>query len=73
MPPETQAEARARDDLLSRLDERTERIERDIADLKINYVTKTELAPIKAIVFGGVALVLIGFMGALIVVAGLKS
>ena len=58
---------------MSRLDERTERIERDIADLKANYVTKTELAPIKAIVFGGVGLVLVSFMGALIFMAGLKA
>ena len=58
--------------LLARLDERTANMAEDLADLKANYVTKTEFAPVRAIVFGGVVLVLVAFMGALIVLAGLK-
>ncbi len=58
--------------LLARLDERTANMAEDLADLKANYVTKTEFAPVRAIVFGGVVLVLVAFMGALIALAGLK-
>lgn len=58
--------------LLARLDERTANMAEDLADLKANYVTKTEFAPVRAIVFGGVVLILVAFMGALIVLAGLK-
>ena len=58
--------------LLARLDERTANMAEDLADLKANYVTKTEFAPVRAIVFGGVVLVLVAFMGALIGLAGLK-
>lgn len=58
--------------LLARLDERTANMAVDLADLKANYVTKTEFAPVRAIVFGGVVLVLVAFMGALIALAGLK-
>jgi hypothetical protein len=58
--------------LLARLDERIKAIAEDISDLKTNYVTKAEFTPIRAIVFGGVALVLTSFMGALIVMAGMN-
>lgn len=58
--------------LLARLDERTANMAEDLADLKANYVTKTEFAPVRAIVFGGVVLILVAFMGALMVLAGLK-
>lgn len=58
--------------LLIRLDERTAAIAEDIADIRANSVTKTEFAPIKAIVFGAVGLVLIGFMGTLVYLAGLS-
>lgn len=62
--------------LLARVDERTENMERQLdrlaADMKENYVTKSDFNPVRAIVFGGVALVLTAFMGALIVMAGLK-
>lgn len=68
MTPPSSADAQ----LLVRLDERTKNIAEDLADLKANYVTKTEFAPVRAIVFGGVVIVLVAFMGALIVLAGLK-
>lgn len=60
-------------DLLIRLDERTKTIQEDIAamrkDLQDNYVPKTSFDPVRAIVFGGVALVLLTVLGALIATA----
>lgn len=58
--------------LLARLDERTANMAEDLADLKANYVTKTEFAPVRAIVFGFVAAVLLAFMATLVYVAGLQ-
>lgn len=58
--------------LLVRLDERTANIAEDIADLKANYVTKAEFAPVRAIVFGFVAAVLVAFMATLIYISGLQ-
>lgn len=58
--------------LLARLDERTANIVEDLEDLKANYVTKAEFAPVRAIVFGFVSAVLLAFMGTLIYLAGLQ-
>jgi len=37
-----------------------------------NYVTKAEFSPVRSLVFGAVALILVGFMGALPYLTGLK-
>ena len=58
--------------LLARVDERTANIADDLADIKANYVTKAEFAPVRAIVFGFVATILMAFMGTLIYLAGLQ-
>ena len=62
-------------DLLSRLDERTKGMSDDIAEIKEGmgkYVTHAEFGPVRSLVFGAVALILVGFMGALLYVTGLK-
>jgi len=58
--------------LLARVDERTANIVEDLADIKANYVTKAEFAPVRAIVFGFVAAILVAFMGTLIYIANLQ-
>lgn len=61
--------------LLARLDERTKGIAEDIAEMRKaseNYVTKAEFSPVRSLVFGAVALILVGFMGALLYLTGLK-
>lgn len=72
--------------LLARLDERTRGIAEDISEMKeasklyvtkaefnpANYVTRTEFSPVRSLVFGAVALILVAFMAALIVMAGWK-
>jgi len=58
--------------LLARVDERTANIVDDLADIKANYVTKAEFAPVRAIVFGFVATILMAFMGTLVYLAGLQ-
>lgn len=72
--------------LLARLDERTRGIAEDISEMKeasklyvtkaefnpANYVTRTEFSPVRSIVFGAVALILVGFMGALLYLTGWK-
>lgn len=70
LPPSSQ-------ELLIRLDERTRGIADDLSEMKIQiaaspetFVSKSEFAPVRAIVFGGVALVLVAFMGTLIYIAG---
>lgn len=59
-------------DLLVRLDERMSNMSNDLAELKERYVTKDEFQPVRAVVFGGVALILVGFMGALLYITGLQ-
>jgi hypothetical protein len=62
-------------ELLIRLDERTQSIADDVAEMKGNaasFVTHTEFAPVRALVFGAVALILVAFMGALIYLTGLQ-
>lgn len=53
-------------DLLSRLDERTAGMARQLEDLRAVVVTQPEFKPVKAVVYGLVAIVLTGVFGALI-------
>ncbi len=72
MPPDTAVPR----DLLIRLDERTANILQEVADIKAsqaNFVTRSEFAPVRALVFGAVAVVLIGFMGVLVTLSRLPS
>lgn len=62
-------------ELLIRLDERTAAIADDLAEMKetsASFITRTEFGPVKALVFGAVALILAGFMGALLYVTGIQ-
>lgn len=59
--------------LLARVDERTKNTAEDIAEIKNalkgmddKFVTKASFEPVRAIVFGGVALVLIAVLGLVI-------
>jgi len=52
--------------LLARIDERTERIEKDLTAMRVGYVKIEEFKPVKSIVFGLTGFVLISFMGSLI-------
>lgn len=56
--------------LLARIDERTKRLEEDFIDLKSqftsNYVTKEEFSPIKNLVYGGVGLILVSVLTAVL-------
>lgn len=59
--------------LLARVDERTKNTASDVAEIKAaiqsldqRFVSKTEFAPVRAIVFGAVALVLLAVLGALV-------
>jgi hypothetical protein len=61
--------------LLWRLDERTAAIQQDIAEMKAdtaNFVTHAEFGPVRALVFGAVALILAGFLAALLYLTGLQ-
>ncbi len=53
-------------ELLIRLDERTAQIQKDVTELKSNYVTKSEFMPVQNITYGMVSLILLAFVGALI-------
>jgi hypothetical protein len=61
--------------LLARLDERTKATAEDVAEIKkamaANYVTKAEFAPVRSIVFGMVAAILLAVLGVLLAMAGL--
>lgn len=59
-------------DLLARLDERMKGIADDIAEMRKDFVTKAEFGPVRSLVFGAVALILIAFMGALLYLTGLQ-
>jgi hypothetical protein len=62
--------------LLARVDERTKSIAEDIAEMKAasaGYVTHAEFAPVRALVFGAVGVILLTFMGALLYVAGFQT
>lgn len=67
-------------DLLARLDERMsqvvksiEEMKDEIRDARDEFVSKQEFAPVRAIVFGAVALILVAFMGAILYLTGLKG
>lgn len=75
MPPPS-----SQQDLLAWLDERMgyvlasiEGMKEEIRDVRENFVSKNEFQPVRAIVFGAVALILVSFMGAIIYLAGLKG
>lgn len=60
-------------ELLIRVDERTSSMQEDIAEIKANsanYVTQAEFAPVRAIVFGAVAFILVTVLGVLMFIAG---
>jgi len=62
-------------ELLIRVDERTSSMQEDIAEIKANsanYVTHAEFAPVRSIVFGGVAFILVTVLGILMYVAGIR-
>lgn len=51
-------------------------VRKDISDIKVklesHYITKSEFAPVKAVVFGLVGIILIGVMGAIIALVIIK-
>lgn len=62
-------------ELLIRVDERTSAMQEDIAEIKANsanYVTQTEFAPVRTIVFGAVAFILVTVLGGLMFLANFK-
>jgi hypothetical protein len=75
MPPTNE-----QNDLLARLDERFaafqksfEEMKDEIRETKDRFVSRDEFAPVRAIVFGAVGLVLVAFMGTLIYLTGLRG
>lgn len=67
MPPTNQ------NDLLARLDERMGHVIAKLENIEEKYVTRDEFAPVRAIVFGAVALILLAFMGAILYLTGWKG
>lgn len=63
---EPEANLRHVGDLLGRLDERTAAMARSLEELRAVVVTQPEFKPVKAVVYGLVAIVLTGVFGALI-------
>ena len=66
--------------LLARIDERTKRLETEIGRLEAEiarqaetYVTKAEFWPVRTIVYGGVAAVLLAIVGAIISLVVLRQ
>lgn len=55
-------------ELLARIDERTTAMLNRMDD----FVTRAEFSPVRSLVFGAVALILVAFMGALLYLTGLK-
>ena len=53
-------------DLLTRIDERTKRMAEDMTILRGDYVKKEEFDPVRKLVFGMVALVMVSVIGALL-------
>lgn len=57
-------------ELLARIDERTKSLQDDMSSVKAtlsnNYITRAEFDPVKRVVYGGVGLVLVAVLGALI-------
>jgi len=60
------ADRKAHNDLLVRIDERTRRISEDITFLKGEFVKKDEFIPIQKLVYGMVGLILISVVGSLL-------
>ena len=75
------------DQLLARIDERTARTERDLSELRAetrkgladlkgesitNFVTRQEFLPVRAVVYGMVALVMLAVLGALMALVVIK-
>ena len=56
-------------ELLARIDERT----KTMMERMESFVTQDEFAPVKAIVFGGVGIVLVAFMGAVLYFSGFHA
>lgn len=67
MPPANQ------NDLLARLDERMGHVIAKLENIEEKYVTRDEFAPVRAVVFGAVALILAAFMGAILYLTGWKG
>lgn len=55
-------------EVLARLDERTKRMEHDIADLKGGYVSMDRFRPVEMLVYGQTAFMLIAILEAMIYV-----
>ena len=57
--------------MLGRIDERTKNIDKELQEVKhrldYNFVTRDEFAPIKALVYGMVAIVMTSVVGGLLV------
>lgn len=70
MPPEPTNPSRASNqaiaDIVIRLDERTAQMVKAMDELRTVVVTQPEFKPVKAIVYGLVAIVLTGVFGALV-------
>ncbi len=56
-------------ELLARIDERT----KAMAERMDDFVTKSEFAPVRSIVFGMVGAVLLAVLGALLIMAGVSK
>lgn len=65
-------EEKDRTELLIRLDERTNNIWNHMQNYEKNYVTKKEFWPVKSIVYGGAAVVLVGVMTAVVSIVVIK-
>lgn len=65
-----QISASQSNELLARIDERTKSMGKAVEDIKTmvtsNYVTQQEFKPIKTLVFGAVAIMLIAIVGAIV-------
>lgn len=57
------------DEILARLDERTNFLVQQILEIKNNFVTKNEFNPVRNIVYGFTGLILLSVLGALITLA----
>lgn len=59
-------------ELLTRLDERTSLIWERMQQYEKQYITRTEFWPVKSIVYGGAAVVMLGVMTAVVGLVVLK-
>lgn len=65
-------EEKKREELLVRLDERTELMWNRMQQYEKLYITRTEFWPVKSIVYGGAAVVMLGVMTAVVGLVVLK-